>query len=82
MVTNRSAPTATIVPILIYEDVGRASSGSARRSGSLNIFGLNATELLAMRNSRSRKVASCLAGKVDPIVFHMAMAMKCPSTFT
>ena len=24
MVTNRSAPTATIVPILIYEDVGRA----------------------------------------------------------
>ena len=24
MITNRSAPTATVVPILVYEDVGRA----------------------------------------------------------
>jgi len=33
MVTNRSAPTATIVPILIYEDVGQAIDWLCRAFG-------------------------------------------------
>ena len=33
MVTNRSAPTATIVPILIYEDVGQAIEWLCRAFG-------------------------------------------------
>jgi uncharacterized glyoxalase superfamily protein PhnB len=33
MVTNRSAPTATVVPILVYEDVGRAISWLCRAFG-------------------------------------------------
>ena len=33
MITNRSAPTATIVPILIYEDVGQAIDWLCRAFG-------------------------------------------------
>ena len=33
MVTNRSAPTATIVPILVYEDVGEAIEWLCRTFG-------------------------------------------------
>ena len=33
MVTNRSAPTATVVPILIYEDVGEAIEWLCRAFG-------------------------------------------------
>ena len=33
MVTNRSSPTATVVPILVYEDVGRAISWLCRAFG-------------------------------------------------
>ena len=33
MTTNRSAPTATVVPVLIYEDVGRAIDWLCRAFG-------------------------------------------------
>jgi uncharacterized glyoxalase superfamily protein PhnB len=33
MITNRSAPTATVVPILIYEDVGQAIDWLCRAFG-------------------------------------------------
>ena len=33
MVTNRSAPSATVVPILIYEDVGQASDWLCKAFG-------------------------------------------------
>ena len=33
MITNRSAPTATIVPVLIYDDVGRAIEWLCRAFG-------------------------------------------------
>jgi hypothetical protein len=40
MVVNRSAPRATVVPILVYEDVGKAidwlcSPSTSLRAGSL-----------------------------------------------
>jgi len=33
MITNRSAPSATVVPILIYEDVGQAIDWLCRAFG-------------------------------------------------
>ena len=35
MVMNRSAPTATIVPVLIYEDVGQAIDWLCRAFGTV-----------------------------------------------
>ena len=63
-VVNQSAPRATVVPILVYEDVAKAIDGYATPSVSGNVYALGfRVAASAMRSSTLVRAPSCWAAR-------------------